>query len=244
MNSYFRFFKSDTPELLNEIYRLRFKVYCEELNFLNPANYPDGLEIDEYDPYSIHFAAIDHEDEVIGTIRLIKGADIPFPIEVHCRLNVKINGNGLHRKNLVEISRLAVSKKYRKRVDDGRTGMESYPIAKASEEERRELEMKEFRRKRPEIVLGLYRMMYYESKLNNITHWFAAMEKKLWEVLSRYGILFTQIGEEVDYYGPVIPYLGQISDLERFIYQRNPELYKSVFLAGLDPRYWPEFIKT
>ncbi len=244
MNASFSFLKAETPELLRETYRLRYQVYCQELNFLNPENYPEGMEKDEYDPHSIHFAALDQEDEIVGTIRLIKGADIPFPIEVHCRLDIKINGNGLLRKNLAEISRLAVSKKYRKRVDDGRTGMESYPMAKDSEEAKRELESKEYRRKRPEIVLGLYRLMYCESKEHHLTHWFAAMERTLWEVLNRYGMQFKQIGEEVDYYGPVIPFLGSISDLERHIYQRNPELYASYFLAGLDPQYWPEFIKA
>ena len=75
------------------------------------------------------------------------------------------------------------------------------------------IELRDYRRKRPEIVLGLYKAMYQESKRQHLTHWFAAMEKKLWEVLNRIGIQFRQIGEEIVYYGPVIPYFESISEL-------------------------------
>ena len=243
MSISFRFLKVNSPELLKEVFNLRYQVYCHECGFLNPDDYPEGLEIDQYDPQSINFAALDHEDTIVGTIRLIMNSETtPFPIEVHCQSMIK--KNGFPRNHIAEISRLAVSKKYRKRVDDGRTGMESYPIAKDSEEARRELESREYRRKRPEIVLGLYKLMYHESKQHHLTHWFAAMERKLWEILNRVGILFHQIGEEVDYYGPVIPYFGSISELERHIYQVNPELYCHYFLDGLEPYYWPEFLKN
>jgi len=237
----FRFLKVDSPDLLEKVFHLRYQVYCHECKFLNPDDYPYELEIDQYDPYSIHFAAIDQDDTVVGTIRLIKNcAPVPLPIEVHC--NPIIENNGLIRDKIAEISRLVVSKDFRRRKDDNLTGMESYPSNK-DRPVRNVLKLKDYRRKRPEIVLGLYKAMYHESKRQHLTHWFAAMEKKLWEVLNRFGIQFHQIGEEVDYYGPVIPYFGSITELENHIYQVNPELYCNYFLEGLEPHYWLEFLR-
>jgi N-acyl amino acid synthase of PEP-CTERM/exosortase system len=74
-----------------------------------------------------------------------------------------------------------------------------------------------------------------------ITPWFAIMEKKLWRALNRFGFKFEQIGEEVDYYGPVLPYLANIQDIEQNVYQVNRKLFY-FFLEGLEPYYWPEFL--
>ncbi len=43
--------------------------------------------------------------------------------------------------------------------------------------------------------------------------------------------------------GPVIPFFGSIAELEKHIYKVNPELYCKYFLEGLEPQYWPDFIK-
>lgn len=243
MNTPFWFLKADTPELLKGVFQLRYEVYCHECNFLDPDNYPNGLEMDEYDPYSIHFAALDHENTVIGTIRLIKNVEsIPYPIEIHCK--PIIEKNGLIRSRLAEISRLAVSKKYRRRDNDDLSGMVSSSTDEKNDPVSKVVELREYRRRRPEIVLGLYKLLYHESKRLQLTHWVAAMERTLWQVLNRFGIQFQQVGDEVNYYGPVIPYCGCIADLEKHVYQVNPELYYKYFLNGLEPSFWPEFMKT
>ena len=38
------------------VYSLRYQVYCHEANFLNPEDYSDGLEHDEFDPVSEHYS--------------------------------------------------------------------------------------------------------------------------------------------------------------------------------------------
>ena len=48
----FKFKKVDSEELLKEIYRVRYEVYCQECGFLPTSDYPDGLEIDEFDEHS------------------------------------------------------------------------------------------------------------------------------------------------------------------------------------------------
>src|SRR5690606_15783528 len=69
------------------------------------------------------------------------------------------------------------------------------------------------RRSKPEIVLGLYKTMYQASKRQGITHWLAAMERSLLRLLTRYNIGFQPIGPELDYFGPVVPYIAAIADI-------------------------------
>jgi len=216
----FTFKRVDSEELLKRIYQLRYEVYCQECHFLTASDYPDGLETDEYDPFSIHFAAINHDAQVVGTVRLILPNPLGFPLEKRCRLD--IDPHKFPREKIAEISRLAVSKKYRRRADDELYGTESY------------LSVDPWRRRRyPIVVLGLYRTIYQESKKSGLALWYAAMEKKLWRALRLYGIHFTKIGKEVDYYGPVAPYLGVIKELERTVSLHKPELFR-YFTKGLE----------
>ena len=65
----FQKIEQDDPRFKN-VLALRYKVYCEERGFEKPEDHPDGLERDEYDEYSVHFAAIEKgTQEVVGTIR-------------------------------------------------------------------------------------------------------------------------------------------------------------------------------
>jgi N-acyl amino acid synthase of PEP-CTERM/exosortase system len=41
--------------LKNEVYKLRYQVYCIETGFEKPELYPDGIEFDEYDSQSFHY---------------------------------------------------------------------------------------------------------------------------------------------------------------------------------------------
>ena len=80
----FKFKKVDSEELLKEIYRVRYEVYCEECGFLPAGDYPNGLEIDQFDEHSIHFAAF-ADDAVIGTCRLVKYSVHGYPLNEHCK---------------------------------------------------------------------------------------------------------------------------------------------------------------
>lgn len=102
------FKKAETEEELSEAYKLRFEVYCRERNFLPYKEYPFQYEIDEFDPYSIHFIAM-IDSQPIGTSRLILNNPGGFPIEKH--YNLDISEIGMNKEMATEISRLAVIKK-------------------------------------------------------------------------------------------------------------------------------------
>jgi len=102
---------SEDSVLVEWVYRVRYEVYCLECGFENPENYLSGMEWDQYDPYSIHFIALDDSCGAVGTVRLILDSQLGFPIEKHCQISIR--GDQLPRHRGAEISRLAVTRQCR-----------------------------------------------------------------------------------------------------------------------------------
>ncbi len=236
----FRFVRADTDDLREKTYRLRYQVYVEEFGFEKSEDHPGGRETDDYEAYSIHFAALDHEDDVVGTIRLILQSDEGFPME-HA-VAIRFPGEKPPPEKIAEISRLAVSQVYRRRREDGQYGVESY--LKKSEggviPDKGPVPDDYKKRKTPVIVMGLYQAMYHESKRLGLTHWYMITEEKVSNTFKRFGFLFYPIGEPVEYHGLRTPYLGVISDMENKVMRENPFLMKLV-LRGLEKEYHPDF---
>ena len=224
----------DNQDLLQETYRLRYKIYCHEAEFLDDTEYPDEIESDIYDEHSIHFAALNKDNQVVGTLRMIFDSEHGFPLEKHCP-NYDKSQISFPRSQLIEISRLAVSKDWRRRKNDGLYGLTSYHSAPDNEIP----EHIKQQRKRPVIVFGLYKLLYLESKRRGITHWYAAMEEKLNITLRKFAFEFEPIGPVHDYYGPVIPFLGTISKLEKRIYKKKPEV-AHLMIHGLESSLMPK----
>lgn len=87
------------------IYKLRYNVYCEEKKWLDPSNYLDCLEMDEYDKSSLHFGAFDDNNILVGSVRLIiPGNRMPIPMETAFDIDPNYN------QRRVEVSRLIVPK--------------------------------------------------------------------------------------------------------------------------------------
>lgn len=213
---------SKNDPLLQEVYKLRFKVYCEEWGFERPEDHPGGLECDEYDQHAVHLGAFCRDSgKLIGTIRLILNSPDGFPMEQHCTFTTDLSS--LDRNKVAEISRLAVSKEYRKRAvdsliyNDGNLAPEQQQAMKEMEEKRKQ----EFH-----IIMGLYICMYLESNKIGLTHWFAVMAKGLRILLKRMKIQFTPIGPEVSYHGQRIPYLGAIQEILQGVSSSESELVR------------------
>ncbi|MDA3789577.1 MAG: PEP-CTERM/exosortase system-associated acyltransferase [Desulfobacula sp.] len=238
----FRFGLVDDEEVKKDTFRMRYEVYAEEFGFEKKEDHPDGLETDAYEDESIHFACLNQSDSVIGTIRLVLDSDKGFPIE-HA-VKTDIIGEMPDRSKIAEISRLTVSKDLRRRKEDGIHGVESYITKKEGgilpDDGPIPDEMKG--RKSPILVLGLYQVMYHESRRRGITHWYMITEEKVFYALKKYGFLFHQIGEPVWYHGWRIPYLGIVEEIERELLKTSPEMLK-VMLTGLEKKYYPPFFK-
>jgi len=91
-----------------EAYRLRHKIYCEEYKYCPKRNNGINLENDKYDEKSDIVIALNDENEVIGTIRLINNSNIGFQIEEYAALPEDIP-----KSNSIELSRLCVKRSYR-----------------------------------------------------------------------------------------------------------------------------------
>ena len=87
-----RFFKvslATTPEQKQAVYRLRYRVYCEELQYEPADAFPDKAEFDEFDARSLHCLVIHRRSGLAaGCVRLVRSLDehshAPLPIEKHC----------------------------------------------------------------------------------------------------------------------------------------------------------------
>jgi len=157
LQSHFDFCIIDDARYLRDSYALRYEVYCNEQHFLAPEDYPSRLEIDSYDHHAIHVGAINREGVLVGTLRLVLPSAQGFPLFEHCALfgEYKYLADPANpaRASAVEISRLAVSKSYRRRANDGLFGIAETEDKRAQQ---RDGETPR-RRNRPELVLGLYR---------------------------------------------------------------------------------------
>ncbi len=110
----FNFYTTVDPDELEELYQLRYRVYCQEFRYLNAADYPEFQEKDKYDKQSVHFVLRDSYGEIAATLRLISNSPLGFPLENNFRTDLEIPNK--NRDKFVEVSRFIVAKKYRKKL--------------------------------------------------------------------------------------------------------------------------------
>ncbi len=227
-NYYYACQIDDSAHFLKMSYALRYQVYCEERGFLREENYPDKLESDIFDRYSIHFGVFDAAENLAATARLVQKSVIGLPLYQHCTLFGQESELFGANNQIAEVSRLSVSRRYRRRRGEGFYGLvEATTPYKGVE-----------RRSGENAVFALYRSIYQTSKRSGITHWLAAIEKSLLRLLTRYGFPFRPIGPEVDYFGPVTPHVLVLEEFDAVILEsRIPELKE--FLVGLEPEFHP-----
>ncbi|SDT97199.1 PEP-CTERM/exosortase system-associated acyltransferase [Desulfobacula phenolica] len=234
----FRFGLVEDNNVLKDSFRMRYEVYVQEFRFEKAADHPGGLEKDEYENDSIHFVCLNENDSVVGTIRLVFDSDKGFPIEHAVKTN--FIGTKPDRSKIAEISRLTVSKDLRRRKEDGMYGVESYLKRKHGGVLPDDGSIPDGMqgRKNPIIVLGLYQVMYHESRRRGISHWYMITQKKIFYALKKYGFIFHRIGESVEYHGERIPYLGIVDEIEKNLLKNDPDML-NIMLAGLEKQYHP-----
>jgi N-acyl amino acid synthase of PEP-CTERM/exosortase system len=219
----------DARQLLEESYGLRYQVYCYDRSFLPAEDYPDELEVDAFDRRSVHIGVVNRQGEVVATARLIEHSDAGLPLLDHCSLFS--DEASLHDPSLrvVEVSRLAVSRRYNRRAGDGFYGLEETTDRPEGPE----------RRGAGELILTLYKALYQASKRRGFTHWLAATEKALQRLVAKYGFPFRAIGPVSDYYGLISPYLMDLREFDKVIVSGRVPLL-SDFLNGLEPEFRPQ----
>jgi N-acyl amino acid synthase of PEP-CTERM/exosortase system len=240
---YFRFARVDEANDLDTVYRIRYQVYCIERGFLDGDDYPDQAERDEFDVHSVHMLATHRAGQPAGTARLVLPSTLGFPLMSHCVFSgdYAFLNDPSHPAlaDFAEISRLAVSKTFRRREGDSIYG--GPPRIDSGHSEGAEIVPLAPPRNNPEILIGLSRLLYQESKRRGITHWMLAMERALYLMLRRLGFRYIPAGPDVDYFGPVRPYVTSVEAFENALHKTFPATLR--YLAcGLEPELLPNCI--
>jgi N-acyl amino acid synthase of PEP-CTERM/exosortase system len=214
---YFNVVLADTPELMRQVYRLRYQVYCVERQFESPVHHE--RETDEYDSHSIHVALIHRfSGEVCGCARVIVSVgdgDSSLPIS---RL---ISNSGLaalaRLPQVGEVSRWAVSKAFRRR-----SGECECPDVNSR------LDPGGQRRVLPHITLGLMLGVAMVSKSYGISHLSAVVSPALLRILGSFGMDFLALGPVIDYHGKRQPCIAAVADLLHGVARKNPGYYQFI----------------
>ena len=127
VDNFQKFFDVDfaiSREQKNAVYGIRYQVYCEEQKYEPADRFPNRMEQDEFDEKSLH-CLITHKSSGIhaGCVRLVstggrRSTDI-LPIEKHCPGSILpdfFRAQNLQRESICEISRLAVERRFRRRL--------------------------------------------------------------------------------------------------------------------------------
>jgi len=215
--------------MLEQSYRLRYQVYCLERKFLRAEDYPNGLEIDEFDRHAAHIGAIDSHGELAGTARVVRASEQGLPIFEHCVIFPYETEFTPANPRLVEVGRVSVSRSYRRRRSDTAAAAGEAPVRPGGAG----FAGHDRRGQHDDVFLTLLKGMYQTAKRAGATHWLAATEKPLQRMLAQRGFPFHQIGPDSDYFGIVAPYQMNLQEFEHVIMSgRYPDLED--FLVGLE----------
>jgi len=199
---YFSLHRANTQALKDIVYKIRYDVYCAELKY--EQNCPKDCEKDMFDEYSYHIL-IKHlsSGRFAGCVRLVtppkSDHSALLPFEDCCLQSVdpdKIQSIEQDGKNFIgEISRLAVHHDFRRRPGENSNpyGVDiEHPPLIISPHEQRIF---------PFISVSLYLASAAIALHYGLKYVVVMMEPRLARLLNRFGIRFSQLGDEMSYHG-------------------------------------------
>ena len=204
--NYFSLSIADTPELQQEVYKILYQVYCEELEYEPKEEFLTEMEQDIYDSRSIH-CLLKHRisDRYIGCVRLV----LPDPDQLEDKFPLEqIFQHDFHLTetefcNYAEISRLAIIGDFRQRQGEN-TSSKGLLF---SDNQSDCLAIPQDRRIFPLTLLSLYLGCTSLLMSFNIKNALTVMEAKLSRHLRLCGIPSCLIGDFVNFRGKQAPFL-------------------------------------
>lgn len=235
-NSLFEGIIADSQELIDECYKLRYKVYCLENPYQEPNPAYGEYERDQFDGHSVH-ALLRYRPtgEFIGTVRLIVNhGDSPsmIPIQSLCEEHHIQLPASFNNKPYGEISRFCISKSFRRRVTDTMYGT-AYTARELAEMRGRVI---------PYMALGLINMVVTMGREEGLSQVCAVMEPSLIRLLDKLGIHFLPVGPTIEFHGTrQISYIN-VTDLGKSLSAERPEVLELLTEQGrfpLDASHFP-----
>ncbi len=216
-----------TPEQKKEVYRIRYRVYCDEFRFERADRFPNKQEYDDYDEHALH-CLITHKSTGLsaGCVRLVPALggiiETPLPFEKFCPESLDrefINNLNLDRNTVCEVSRLAVDGAFRRRSGEAWTRYGKVENVRCSPHEQRTFAL---------IAVAGFLAATALTDLTGRTNVFAMMEPFLPRLLKRSGILFQRAGRDINYHGTRAPYFIRTQSALENLCPELMELYETI----------------
>ncbi len=199
---YFTLELATTPSQLADVYKIRYRVYCEEFNYEPLDAFPDRMESDEFDTSSRH-CLVSHKASGMpaGCARLVlAGEQQLMPMEKFCLDAIdkeKIRAFDGKRHTMCEFSRLGVDGAFRRRMGERESRFGEISALDCSKREQRTFSL---------IAVATILSALALSEIIGRPHCFAMMEPFLPRLLKRSGLVVHPAGREIEYHGARSPY--------------------------------------
>ena len=224
---YFDVCLADDASQQADCFKIRYRVYCEEFGYERAEAFADEAERDDFDRQSLH-CLVTHKGtgKPAGCVRVVRpdsahaGGLLPF--EKYCGDSLDADYKQAYAvpgRDVCEVSRLAVDGMFRRRSGEKANRFGGTHISDLSKEERRTF---------PLIAISCFLAATALTDLSGATNAYAMMEPFLPRILSRAGIDFTRVGQNVDYHGTRAAYF---ITTEAAVSNMSPdllELYKAI----------------
>lgn len=196
---YFNIAIATKPEQKDDVFSIRYRVYCQEFGWEDKSAFPDEKEHDEFDEQSLH-CLITHKPTGIpaACVRLVL-TDIAhsselLPFEKYCQESLDqtfMKQPNLSRNTFCEVSRLAISREFRKRnkESESRYG----PI-------RQDFTLEE-QRAFPLLPVAAFLFVGTLAHQIDRQNIFCVMEPFLPRILKLFGLPVQRVGDNVEYHG-------------------------------------------
>ena len=227
-NEYFEIIDANSPELLSEVFHLRYRVLCIEQRApgFEASSYPAQMESDGYDRHSSHIL-LRHlpSDKFVGTARLILPDPLDphklFPTERHTQFDPTLIDTGkLPRQSTGEISRLVVVRRFSRRRDELLHALEN--------EMHVEKWAPTIQRRFPHPMLALAVGIIHMSVEHRINHWLSVMEPALNRLLGLYGLQLDPVGPIIDHHGLRRPYYADLVQMLDRMHKNHKQFWELV----------------
>jgi N-acyl amino acid synthase of PEP-CTERM/exosortase system len=222
----FEIVRADSIELLEEVFKLRYRVYCKDNGFIDSLDKADEMEHDIYDNHSLHSLLYHRKTGIpVGTVRVVlPNKDDPhnsFPLQKNCNSSLLRNEDKI--PIMCEISRLCMVRSFRSRNGDdlllptyNESDWFSVPENKGDTDK-----VAYLRRIIPYAPLGLIMSALDMALDNNINNCFFAVEKRQINALNKAGMEFSSLGPDIGFVGEQVPIIFNIKNMLHAMEKNN-----------------------
>jgi len=220
--SYFSVGPARSATELESVYRIRYRVYCDEFGYERKEEFPDQMETDEFDETSTH-ALITHlaSGMPAGCVRIcpgsIHGEPSALPLNKCCEKSLdpaRVKEFAAPPQQTCEASRFAVDGAFRRRSGEGMSRFGEISSLILTDHEQRTF---------PLLSLVLMLAGVAMAELSYRPFMYAVMEPFLPRLLKRSGLHFLRMGKDINHHGTRAVY---ITDTRYFVHSLEGEMQK------------------